>query len=182
MNRSALLIAAALVAALLIVPATALGGGWATVGMSSLPDDTRPGQAWVVDLEVLQHGRTPLQGVDPEVIIRPADGGAEERFPARPTEKPGVYRARVVFPAGGEWNYLVDDGFTAVHTMGTVSFEGGAAPAAAAAGSAKAPPATGDSVGVSLVGALGIALAAGLLAALAAVALRRRIDPRPAAG
>ena len=171
MNRSALLIAAALAAAFLTLPAAALGGGWATVGMSSLPDDTRPGEPWVVDLTVLQHGRTLLEDVSPAVLIRPSGGGAEQRFVARPTGKPGIYRARVTFPEGGEWTYLVDDDFTAVHTMGTVSFGAGAAAVAAP-----------DSGGVSLLGALGIALAGGLLVALGAVALRRRIDPRPAAG
>ena len=185
MNRPALLALTAVAAALLLAPATALAGGWATVGMSSLPDDTRPGEPWVVDLTVLQHGRTPLEGVTPAVLIRQS-GRPEQRFAARPTDKPGVYRARVTFPAGGEWTYLVDDDFTAVHQMGTVTFGGSdSAPAAPEPAKAPAAPAAApaaDAGGVSVLGALGSALAGGLLAALAAVALRRRIDARPAAG
>ena len=183
MNRSALLALTAVAATLLLAPATALAGGWATVGMSSLPDDTRPGEAWVVDLTVLQHGRTPLEGVTPAVIIKQS-GGPELRFDARPTDEAGVYRARVTFPGGGEWTYLVDDDFSAVHQMGTVTL-GGPESAPAAPEPAKAAPAAApaaDAGGVSVLGALGIALAGGLLAALAAVALRRRMDARPAAG
>ena len=41
------LILAALAAAL-IAQATTLAGGWATVGLSSLPDGARPGEEWVV--------------------------------------------------------------------------------------------------------------------------------------
>jgi hypothetical protein len=59
MNRIMLFAATALAVAL-IAPTTSLAGGWATVGLSSLPDGAQPGEAWVVDLTVLQHGRTPL--------------------------------------------------------------------------------------------------------------------------
>src|SRR5215210_1200668 len=98
MSRSTLVAAAALAAALL-APATALAGGWATVGLSSLPDGTRPGEEWVVDVTVLQHGRTPLEGVRPKVLVKGEAGGPEKSFAADPTERAGVYRARVVFPS-----------------------------------------------------------------------------------
>ena len=61
--RRTTLVAALALAAALTAPATSLAGGFATVGLSSLPGDARPGEAWVVDLTVLQHGRTPLEGV-----------------------------------------------------------------------------------------------------------------------
>ena len=99
MNRSTLVAAAALAAAL-IAPATSLAGGWATVGLSSLPDGTRPGEAWVVDLTVLQHGRTPLEGVEPRVLIEAAERRDEQAFVAKPTERAGVYRARGRVPLG----------------------------------------------------------------------------------
>ena len=58
---------AALVAAagLLGLPAVATAGGWATVSLSSTPDDLGPGDAWNVQITILQHGRTPLDGVEP---------------------------------------------------------------------------------------------------------------------
>ena len=73
--RRITLVAALALAAALTAPATSLAGGFATVGLSSLPDDARPGEPWVVDLTVLQHGRTPLEGVEPAMIIEPADRG-----------------------------------------------------------------------------------------------------------
>lgn len=114
----------------LTAPGIAWGGGFATVGLSSLPDGLRPGQPWVVELTVLQHGRTPLDGLRPAVTVAPADGGAVGRtFPARPTGEPGVYAARVVFPSAGRWRYEVDDGFTSTHTYAPVQI--GGPPAAA---------------------------------------------------
>lgn len=175
MGRITLLAALAL-AALLTAPAASLAGGYATVGLSSLPDDVRPGEAWVVDLTVLQHGRTPLEGVKPAIVIEPLGPGTEMRFPARPTEEPGVYRARVVFPNAGEWRLAADDDFAEVHRLGTTVV--GGAPASAA----PARPARGDGAGggISLVGALGIAAAAGLLAAALVAPLGRRPSSKPA--
>jgi hypothetical protein len=178
MTRSTLVAAAALAAAL-IAPATTLAGGWATVGLSSLPDGARPGEEWVVDLTVLQHGRTPLEGVEPRVIVEAANGGAEEAFAAKPTQRAGVYRARVVFPSAGEWRYSVDDDFSQVHHLGSVRIGAGSAEATPVPATAK-PPRPAD--GVTLAGALGIAVGAGLLAALLTAALRRREGPKPAEG
>ena len=48
--------------------------------------------------------RTALLGDDPQRRRR-------ETFAAKPTGKPGVYRAAVVFPTAGKWSYEVDDGF-----------------------------------------------------------------------
>jgi hypothetical protein len=173
------LVAAMALAAVLTAPSTALAGGWATVGLSSLPDGLSPGEEWVVDLTILQHGRTPLEGVKPRVLIRPADGGGEETFAATPTSRPGVYRAHVVFSSAGEWTYLVDDGFTQVHELGSVRIGAGSGAATAPPPPPSAKPSPPND-GVTLVGALGIAAAAGLLAALAAAALRHRGEPRPA--
>ena len=46
--RRITLVAALALAAGLTAPATSIAGGFATVGLSSLPDDARPGEAWVV--------------------------------------------------------------------------------------------------------------------------------------
>jgi YtkA-like len=183
MNRL-LLVAALALAALLTAPAASLGGGWATVGLSSVPEGVKAGQAWVVDLTILQHGRTPLEGVKPKVMLERGIGDPDPAvFAARATDEPGVYRARVVFPSAGTWDFKVDDDFSQVHDFGTVKVgSGGEAVAAVAASSTARPPADSDGGGMSLLGALGIAVAAGLLAALVAEALRRRGEPRPAEG
>jgi hypothetical protein len=89
---------------LLLAPA-AHAGGWATVTLSSTPT----AEHWVVDLTVLQHGRTPLDDLQPVVTI--ANGKTSKDFAAKPTGKRGTYRADVVFPTAGRWTYQIDDGF-----------------------------------------------------------------------
>ena len=93
----------------LALASTAIGGGWATVGMSSTPEGVGPGEPWVVDMKVLQHGVTPLEGVHPRLTI--VNGDARRTFDAKATKEPGVYRVSVTFPTTGLWSYEVDDGF-----------------------------------------------------------------------
>jgi hypothetical protein len=113
---------------LLIAAPAAHAGGWATAGLSSTPAGTAPGTPWVVDITVLQHGVTPMTDVKPTVTI--SSGDATKTFAAKPTAKTGVYRASVVFPTAGRWDYEVYDGFVAEpHTYPAVQI--GAAPAAA---------------------------------------------------
>jgi hypothetical protein len=102
-----LLIAVPLV--FLALTATAFGGGWATVGMSSTPDGAKPGEPWVVDMTILQHGRTPLEGLSPTLTI--VNGDARQTFQAKETKEAGVYRVSVTFPSSGLWRYEVNDGF-----------------------------------------------------------------------
>ena len=101
-----------------LLPAGAVAGGWATVKLSSTPNGARAGTPWVVSLTVLQHGITPLAGITPEVQI--VQGGISRSFPARPTTKTGVYRARVVFPRAGTWQWAIWDGFSRMHTYKAV--------------------------------------------------------------
>jgi hypothetical protein len=118
MRRSLLVLAAA---SALALAGTASAGGWATVQLSSTPRGLSAGEPWVVDITVLQHGRTPLDGLKPTLTIRKASsratGGAGKgrlttrTFAARPTGRTGVYRVRVVFPSAGTWRYEVYDGF-----------------------------------------------------------------------
>lgn len=125
------LIALPLLVALLVAPA-ALAGGWATVGLSSTPAGTQPGDPWNVNITVLQHGRTPLNDVQPTLTIR--QGGSEKTFAAEKTDKPGVYSVTVTFPRAGKWMYEVNDGFVTgqPHTFPAVQIgEPVSAPAAA---------------------------------------------------
>jgi hypothetical protein len=171
-RRSLLLIPLALLLALLAAPA-ALGGGFATVGLSSTPDCVAPGQPWKVDITVLQHGRTPLQGLTPRVRIR--SGSTTREFTAKPTGEPGVYRAEVVFPNAGRWDYEVLDGFIneTPHTFPAVEIGAGDGAAAAPVATAATPtPVSEDGGGIAagwLVGA-----GAALLLAFAVLGLDRR--------
>jgi hypothetical protein len=175
---TAAVVAGAAATAALALPAAAGAGGFATVGLSSLPDGTAPGQPWRLTMTILQHGRGPMSGLKPSVRIRSADGDTTRTFAARPAGKPGQYRVDVVFPSAGRWRYSIDDGFTLRHTFAPVAIgssravpipgsQSGAGPSGA-----RAPEAdTGGNVGA----ALAAAVAAGLLAALlTALLLRRR--------
>jgi hypothetical protein len=105
-----------LVLALAAVAApSAAAGGWATVGLSSTPAGTGPGDRWSVDLTVLQHGKTPLEGIAPVLTISNTDGETHS-FTGTPAGEPGVYRVDVVFPSTGTWSYEVWDGFSRTHT------------------------------------------------------------------
>jgi hypothetical protein len=183
------------IAALLLAPASSQAGGWATVGLSSMPDDARPGEEWVVDLTVLQHGITPLEGVTPVVMISPEEAaGAKLRtFEAKPTKEAGVYRARVDFPATGAWEVSAHDGFGGVHEFGVVRIgEDGTTMAGAtkfnpvdranaAPPAAPAEPAPSESgSGIELGTALFIAAIAGLLVAGVAAMWIRRAGPSTA--
>jgi len=118
MRRSVLVLAAA---SALALAGTAWAGGWATVQLSSTPRGLSAGEPWLVNITVLQHGRTPLDGLKPTLTIRKsspriassvAKGRPTTRtFAARPAGRPGVYRVRVVFPNAGTWRYEVYDGF-----------------------------------------------------------------------
>jgi hypothetical protein len=96
----------------LVATPVASAGGWATVGLSSLPPTgLKAGQPWPLDITVLQHGRTPLAGVSPVLRIRDDGGKVVSTFTATPTGKTGVYHTVVRFPASGTFAYEVYDGF-----------------------------------------------------------------------
>jgi hypothetical protein len=148
--RSALL-AAFLLA---LVPVSASAGGFATVGLESPPPQRiSAGDSWGAEFTVQAHGRTPAPGLDPRVVIEDS-GGEVETFPAVAGDKPGSYRADVVFPSDGRYDITIVDGYANQrHTFPAVTVgEGG--------------PNIGESPQALLV-----SLAAGLLAALLSAGL-----------
>jgi hypothetical protein len=167
MKKLSLVLAVAAFAAATLVGA-ANAGGWATVGLSSLPPAGLPAnQDWPVDITVLQHGQTPLSGVTPVVRIRDDGGSVVKSFTATPTGKPGVYHATIRFPAEGSYSYEVYDGFTQYGGAQTHTFK---------------PVVIGAADDGLPYGWLALALALGLAAALAAattLARRRRRRPEP---
>jgi hypothetical protein len=176
--------ATVVVAAVLALPSAAAAGGFATLGLSSLPDGTAPGRPWHLTLTILQHGRTPLAGLHPTVRIRRAGGGGARTFAARPAGRPGVYTVGVVFPSAGTWRYAIDDGFAQTHTFAPVAIGASQPVVAPRAGAAAPAPASGASErgGGDVGAALAAAAAAGLLAGLlTTLALHRRSSTGPAA-
>lgn len=111
-------------AALLLATPVASGGGFATAGLAPPPDDIRAGDTWNAQITILQHGRTPLEGVEPSVLLLDEDGGVAATFPAEPAGEPGVYVAKVEFPRAGTWRYQVNDGFSQTHSYAPVEIAG----------------------------------------------------------
>jgi hypothetical protein len=153
------------VAASVAAPA-ASAGGWATVGLSSLPPSgLKANQDWPVDITVLQHGRTPLAGVTPVVRIRGDGGQVVKTFTATPTGKTGVYHAVVRFPGSGTFAYEVYDGFVTYGGAQTHTFK---------------PVQIGAPGGSFPYLPLGIAAALALALATATTLVWRRRTPQPA--
>jgi hypothetical protein len=166
--------------ALLIAAPPASGGGFATVGLSSTPEGTSPGQPWTPDITVLAHGRTPVDGLT--TTVRISSGDTTREFRAGPSGTPGGYRADVVFPDAGWWSYEVEVAeYGLVSTYPAVKIGDGAGAPAAPAAQRTAPAALADDDGGIAAGWLWGAGAA-LLLALAVLGLdRRRRVPAPAA-
>jgi hypothetical protein len=176
MHRIALIAAVAT----LVCAGSAFAGGFATVGLESLPNGTAPGEPWVAELTVLAHGRAeaPVEGLKPAVNVVKADGSGRRRFPAEPTDEPGVYRAAVTFDSPGLWRYSIEDGYAGwTHRyppvlIGRSGEEPSVAPAAPASSGG------GSDGGPDLLLALLVALGAGVAAGLVTRLLQR--PPRPA--
>ena len=160
------LIALPVLVAVLVATGTASAGGFATVGLSSLPTGVSAGEPWDPEITILQHGQTPLEGLTPVLTIH-GENGVSRDFTATATGEPGVYQAHVVFPESGSWNIAVDTGWWGEGglTMGPVAIEG-APSGVATPGSFPVVP---------------IALAALLVALLAAATLGARRRWRPTA-
>jgi YtkA-like len=176
----------AVIAAAMAVPSAATAGGWATVGFDPPPEDLAPGEAWQVEMTILQHGITPLEGVHPRVMVEKVGGGPQRSFAARATGEAGVYRATVVFGSAGTWRYVVDDGFMARHSYPPVQIgkdgkQAAPEPVALASTAAAAPPSTGDG-GPDYLLALVAAAVAAVAAGFGAALLQRRRGGTSAAG
>jgi hypothetical protein len=164
--------AAAAVLALLLAPA-AWSGGFATVGIDFVPASAAAGGTWTPEFTVLQHGRTPTDGLRAAVLL--TSGGRVERFAARPTGRPGTYTATVKLPSAGRWQVAVDEGFGAEpHRFGSIAVGGEAADTAT-----PSPASDGDDgLLVPLLAALGAGVLAAVLTALLGAVLERRRAPR----
>ena len=79
------------VSAALLLAAPAAAGGFATVGLGPPDSGIGAGDTWNAELTILQHGVTPLVGVQPSQDL---EGRRDARFAAAPTERPGCTSRR----------------------------------------------------------------------------------------
>jgi hypothetical protein len=167
--------------AALVLAGAAHAGCMATVGLESVPDGVAAGGTWSADMEVLQHGQTPLADATPVVILTNEATGEQRRVTAVPTGTIGRYHANVVFPEAGSWAVAVNDGFPVAecaqtHTFGSFSIGGAEPPPAPPAeqAPAAAPADTADGFPY-----WALALGAVVLAACAAALVTRSARGRP---
>src|SRR5512145_1930884 len=95
---------ALLLSLLFVVPVFA--GGWAVITLDELPTNVVAGEPLTIGFTVLQHGRTPLDGLAPTIT---ANLYKEQEFVvhAEPGDKPGHYTATLTFPKEGEWRWSI---------------------------------------------------------------------------
>lgn len=91
-------------ALLLVIPVFA--GGWAVITLDELPTDVVAGEPLTIGFTVLQHGRTPMDGLEPTIT---ANLYKEAQFVvnAEADGKPGHYTANITFPKEGEWRWSI---------------------------------------------------------------------------
>jgi len=95
---------AVLLSVVLAIPAFA--GGWAVITLDELPTGVVAGEPLTVGFTVLQHGKTPMDGLDPTIT---ATSSNSESFVvhAKPEGETGHYAATLTFPAEGSWNWSI---------------------------------------------------------------------------
>ena len=95
----------------LVLPTLASAGGWASVGFEPLPDGMSAGTTWNPTIFVKRHGITPVEELQPVVMIEETGSGESTKFLAAADAEPGVYNADVVFPSAGDWRVTILSGF-----------------------------------------------------------------------
>ena len=107
---------AALLAALFLVTFEADRGGSEEqvesdlqVHISPVPPRVAAGETWNATI-TLEGPARPLAEGEPRLTIQDSETGETRTFDSTPTARPDVYRARVVFPADGEYSYWVTGG------------------------------------------------------------------------
>ena len=95
---------ALLLSVVLAIPAFA--GGWAVITLDELPTGVVAGEPLTIGFTVLQHGKTPMGGLDPTIT---ATSSKSESFVvhAKPEGETGHYAAILTFPTEGNWNWSV---------------------------------------------------------------------------
>ena len=95
---------ALLLSVVLVIPVFA--GGWAVITLDEIPTGVVAGEPLTIGFTVLQHGKTPMEGLDPTIT---ATSSNSESFMvhAKPEGETGHYAATLTFPAEGNWTWSI---------------------------------------------------------------------------
>jgi len=85
-------------------------GGWAVVTVKDLPEYFVAGQRYTIEFEVRQHGRTLLNGLQPQVLVGGATG-RQETISAVPRSATGTYAATFTVPSTGPVSLTIKSGW-----------------------------------------------------------------------
>jgi hypothetical protein len=89
----------------LVLGAPAAAGGAATVTIAGPMTPAVAGQAWALDLEILQHGVTPIDSEQVSLVGHNAASGEVAAANGHPNGEIGTYRLEVTFPSAGDWTF-----------------------------------------------------------------------------
>jgi hypothetical protein len=155
----------------LALASVAMAGGWAQVTIKDRPVDPVAGQETTIELNVHQHGITPVSWPTLTVVATDATSGAVIRTEAEAQGPAGSYVATMVFPSAGEWALTFESAELEMAGSFAMNVAPGviAAQAAVQAGAAAPVASTFDVMPLLL-----LLVAAAIALAIAGVALRSR--------
>lgn len=174
-----ILIVVCLLAAGFALAGAAYAGGWATIGITQMPQEIVAGRPFTIEFMVWQHGNKAVHDlywdnneripITPVVLFAAAGAGQKLVFEAAPGKEPGLFAAEITLPAAGDYAWAI----APEPLQGVTELDPLTVAAAGAAASVQAAPAAAGGV---LAGTAVPALAAGMFLALAAagLVLRRR--------
>ena len=105
--------------ALTAIPMVAFAGSWAMASFDQVPGEFEAGSSYDLQYTILQHGETPVDVGDSQVVIADATG-SKTAFDAVALGQPGRYSVSIAFPEPGSWDWEVTMGPFASHQMGTI--------------------------------------------------------------
>jgi hypothetical protein len=93
-------------------------GGWATVSITSMPEELYAGRPFTIEFMVRQHGNKPVHDlywdnnrripVEPVISLGSAEAKGKLMFKAQPVKQPGLFKAEITLPDEGEWFLSID--------------------------------------------------------------------------
>lgn len=107
MRRQRAIIGMFVAAAMLMVSAPVLAGGWAVVHLDADPGEVVVDVPWTFGFMVMQHDITPNSDVTPIVRATHQETGEDVTATGRQEGKVGHFVAEMTFPLAGDWKWMI---------------------------------------------------------------------------
>jgi hypothetical protein len=123
-----LLAVGAVLAMVVLTPASARAGGWAVTVLDPLPQRLQPGRTYTVGYWVLQHGSHPYEGGLGKTGLKLVDDrGRVVAFQGTALREPAHFAAAIAIPHAGSWKLYSQQGIFDEYQVGTLTIPGGLA-------------------------------------------------------